>query len=94
MLFTSSGMGAPNRNRHHFAKEPLAEFFSTHIVPHGSPLMVLSFTIQKKILEIIQLSIFVGNFPFADTLAPSLWNTSEDKERWNDGPLSSLYPTT
>ena len=39
-VLTTHTVRAKFKNRHHFSKESLADFYSAHIVPKGSPLAV------------------------------------------------------
>ena len=40
MLFTTHTYRAKYKNRHHFGRESLADYYSAHILPKGSPLLV------------------------------------------------------
>ena len=50
-VLTTHTVRAKFKNRHHFSKESLADFYSAHIVPKGSPLVVQYLTSDWDILD-------------------------------------------
>ena len=59
-VLTTHTVRAKFKNRHHFSKESLADFYSAHIVPKGSPLLVKHLISNWDILDTTALLCYTA----------------------------------